>query len=278
MTGRKRAVLNRRWVDDERHEWPDGTGLPDRARLHGRGAGARRTPSGGPRPSGRWRTSRSPGSAWSGRTSRRWPGSRRPPPQVNARARRARQGHRGGDRRRRPPRSPTGRWDEHFPVDVFQTGSGTSSNMNTNEVIATLATERLGPRRCTPTTTSTPRQSSNDVFPSSIHIAATAAVTGDLIPALEPPRGGAGAQGGGVRRGREVGPHAPDGRHAGDAGPGVRRLRGAGAVRRRAAARPRCPGSPSCRSAAPRSAPASTPRPASPPRSSPRWPAPPGCR
>ncbi|RBL85644.1 aspartate ammonia-lyase, partial [Streptomyces cavourensis] len=38
----------------------------------------------------------------------------------------------------------SGRWDAHFPVDVFQTGSGTSSNMNTNEVIATLATERLG--------------------------------------------------------------------------------------------------------------------------------------
>ena len=51
---------------------------------------------------------------------------------------------------------PRGDWDEHFPIDVFQTGSGTSSNMNTNEVIATLATEALG-RRCTPTTTSTPR-------------------------------------------------------------------------------------------------------------------------
>ena len=48
-----------------------------------------------------------------------------------------------------------GRWDEHFPVDVFQTGSGTSSNMNANEVIATLATERLAGRSI-PTTTSTP--------------------------------------------------------------------------------------------------------------------------
>ncbi|WP_405806357.1 class II fumarate hydratase [Streptomyces sp. NBC_00210] len=77
-----------------------------------------------------------------------------------------------------------GRWDEHFPVDVFQTGSGTSSNMNTNEVIATLATERLG-REVHPNDHVNASQSSNDVFPSSIHIAATAAVTGDLIPALE---------------------------------------------------------------------------------------------
>ncbi|ARZ68133.1 class II fumarate hydratase [Streptomyces sp. HU2014] len=77
-----------------------------------------------------------------------------------------------------------GRWDDHFPVDVFQTGSGTSSNMNTNEVLATLATERLG-RDVHPNDHVNASQSSNDVFPSSIHIAATAAVTGDLIPALE---------------------------------------------------------------------------------------------
>ncbi|MEU9717548.1 class II fumarate hydratase [Streptomyces sp. NPDC047976] len=77
-----------------------------------------------------------------------------------------------------------GRWDEHFPVDVFQTGSGTSSNMNTNEVIATLATERLG-REVHPNDHVNASQSSNDVFPSSIHIAATAAVSRELIPALE---------------------------------------------------------------------------------------------
>lgn len=78
----------------------------------------------------------------------------------------------------------TGQWDEHFPIDVFQTGSGTSSNMNTNEVVATLATERLG-REVHPNDHVNASQSSNDVFPSSIHIAATAAVTADLIPALE---------------------------------------------------------------------------------------------
>ncbi|MHC0432386.1 class II fumarate hydratase [Streptomyces sp. O3] len=77
-----------------------------------------------------------------------------------------------------------GRWDAHFPVDVFQTGSGTSSNMNANEVLATLAGERLG-RAVHPNDQVNASQSSNDVFPSSIHIAATAAVTGDLIPALE---------------------------------------------------------------------------------------------
>ncbi|MEV0191999.1 class II fumarate hydratase [Kitasatospora purpeofusca] len=77
-----------------------------------------------------------------------------------------------------------GRWDAEFPVDVFQTGSGTSSNMNANEVIATLAGERLG-RPVHPNDHVNAGQSSNDVFPSSIHIAATAAVSHDLIPALE---------------------------------------------------------------------------------------------
>ncbi|MFE7562855.1 class II fumarate hydratase [Kitasatospora sp. NPDC057500] len=77
-----------------------------------------------------------------------------------------------------------GRWDAEFPVDVFQTGSGTSSNMNTNEVIATLASERLG-RPVHPNDHVNASQSSNDVFPSSIHIAATAAVSQDLVPALE---------------------------------------------------------------------------------------------
>ncbi|TQF06733.1 class II fumarate hydratase [Kitasatospora acidiphila] len=76
-----------------------------------------------------------------------------------------------------------GRWDDQFPVDVFQTGSGTSSNMNANEVIATLAGERLG-RPVHPNDQVNASQSSNDVFPSSIHVAATAAVTEDLLPAL----------------------------------------------------------------------------------------------
>lgn len=76
-----------------------------------------------------------------------------------------------------------GRWDDHFPIDVFQTGSGTSSNMNANEVLATLATERAG-TPVHPNDHVNASQSSNDVFPSSIHIAATQAVLGDLLPAL----------------------------------------------------------------------------------------------
>jgi fumarate hydratase class II len=76
-----------------------------------------------------------------------------------------------------------GTHDEHFPIDVFQTGSGTSSNMNTNEVIASLAAVRLG-RPVHPNDHVNASQSSNDVFPSSIHIAATSAVVGELIPAL----------------------------------------------------------------------------------------------
>jgi fumarate hydratase class II len=77
-----------------------------------------------------------------------------------------------------------GRLDDQFPIDVFQTGSGTSSNMNANEVIATLATERLG-RAVHPNDHVNASQSSNDVFPSSIHLAATASVVNDLLPALE---------------------------------------------------------------------------------------------
>ncbi len=77
-----------------------------------------------------------------------------------------------------------GEHDEHFPVDVFQTGSGTSSNMNTNEVVANIASTLLG-RSVHPNDHVNASQSSNDVFPSSIHIAATAAVVHDLLPALD---------------------------------------------------------------------------------------------
>jgi fumarate hydratase, class II len=73
--------------------------------------------------------------------------------------------------------------DAHFPIDVFQTGSGTSSNMNANEVIATLATRRLG-SDVHPNDHVNASQSSNDVFPSAIHIAATRGVVRDLVPAL----------------------------------------------------------------------------------------------
>jgi len=77
-----------------------------------------------------------------------------------------------------------GDWDDHFPIDVFQTGSGTSTNMNLNEVLATLATERLG-RAVHPNDHVNASQSSNDTFPTAIHVAATQAVARDLVPALE---------------------------------------------------------------------------------------------
>ncbi len=77
-----------------------------------------------------------------------------------------------------------GEWDSHFPIDVFQTGSGTSSNMNANEVIASLASERLG-KAVHPNDQVNASQSSNDVFPSAIHLAATSGVVRELIPALD---------------------------------------------------------------------------------------------
>ena len=74
--------------------------------------------------------------------------------------------------------------DDQFPIDVFQTGSGTSSNMNMNEVLATLASDRLG-RPVHPNDDVNHPMSSNDMFPASIHIAAASGVVGQLVPALE---------------------------------------------------------------------------------------------
>jgi len=82
-----------------------------------------------------------------------------------------------------------GRRDDQFPLDVFQTGSGTSTNMNANEVIANLAIERLGgelgsKRPVHPNDHVNAGQSSNDVIPTAIHLAAYAAIAADLEPAL----------------------------------------------------------------------------------------------
>lgn len=78
-------------------------------------------------------------------------------------------------------------YDEHFPIDVFQTGSGTSSNMNANEVLATLATRALEDQgiEVHPNDHVNASQSSNDVFPTSVHVAVTGALIKDLIPALD---------------------------------------------------------------------------------------------
>ncbi|MEZ7827294.1 MAG: lyase family protein, partial [Aquiluna sp.] len=77
-----------------------------------------------------------------------------------------------------------GKHHEHFPVDVFQTGSGTSSNMNMNEVLATLATTHLG-SEVHPNDHVNMSQSSNDVFPTSVHVAITSALIKDLLPSLD---------------------------------------------------------------------------------------------
>ena len=76
-------------------------------------------------------------------------------------------------------RVTAGEFDDQFPIDVFQTGSGTSSNMNANEVIASLAGEGVHPNDHV-----NMGQSSNDVFPSAVHLAALDETVNDLLPAL----------------------------------------------------------------------------------------------
>src|SRR5215207_1463870 len=77
-------------------------------------------------------------------------------------------------------RVASGELDEQFPIDVFQTGSGTSSNMNANEVIATLAGDDVHPNDDVNL-----GQSSNDVFPSAVHLASLGELESELLPALE---------------------------------------------------------------------------------------------
>ena len=77
-----------------------------------------------------------------------------------------------------------GECDDHFPIDIYQTGSGTSSNMNANEVISKLATASLGDDLVHPNDQVNLCQSSNDVVPTAIHVAAACAITYVLLPAL----------------------------------------------------------------------------------------------
>ncbi|WP_235347693.1 class II fumarate hydratase [Acidithrix ferrooxidans] len=81
-------------------------------------------------------------------------------------------------------RVANGDFDDEFPIDVFQTGSGTSSNMNMNEVLATLASEILVDVTVKPNDHTNASQSSNDVFPSAIHLATASELKFNLIPAL----------------------------------------------------------------------------------------------
>lgn len=78
----------------------------------------------------------------------------------------------------------SGAHSDQFPIDVFQTGSGTSTNMNVNEVVANLATTAFG-SKVHPNDHVNASQSSNDVFPTALHIAASITVVRDLLPALD---------------------------------------------------------------------------------------------
>ena len=123
-----------------------------------------------------------------------------------------------------------GQHDDNFVVDIFQTGSGTSSNMNTNEVISNRAIQILGgvvgsKKPVHPNDHVNMGQSSNDVFPTAVHIAAVEAMERDLLPSLEALEGALDRQGQGVRPHREDRAHPPDGRGADPPRAGVRRLR-----------------------------------------------------
>ncbi len=79
----------------------------------------------------------------------------------------------------------SGRLDDQFPLVVWQTGSGTQSNMNVNEVVANRGNQLAGERRLHPNDTVNMSQSSNDTFPTAMHIAAVTEVTGQLLPAID---------------------------------------------------------------------------------------------
>ena len=218
-------------------------GREDRARLAGRDGGARTTRCGARRRSAR----------------RELPGQRRAlPARLPARAR-AGEGRRGranaelgvldaaARARDRAPRRRgrrRGALDAQFPVDVFQTGSGTSTNMNANEVIAraraSSCSRRATPQSVHPNDHVNASQSSNDVIPTALHVAARLALRDDLVPALARAASACCARKArGLRRRGEDRPHAPDGRDAGAARPGVRGLGAPGRARRASGSRAR---------------------------------------
>jgi fumarate hydratase class II len=115
-----------------------------------------------------------------------------------------------------------GRHDSQFVVDVFQTGSGTSTNMNANEVIAARAAAILGYPEGQPVHPNdhvNRSQSSNDVFPTALHIAAARAVHGALLPAMD-----------GLRQALDGKAHASAGRRAYAPGAGIWRIRPPGGI------------------------------------------------
>ncbi len=135
-----------------------------------------------------------------------------------------------------------GKLDDHFPLVVWQTGSGTQTNMNLNEVIANRANELLGgelgaKKPVHPNDHVNMSQSSNDSFPTAMHIAAAERITHRSHSGAERTASRAAQEGKGVRQDRQDRPHPHPGRDAADARPGILRLRRAGRKRHRAAAR-----------------------------------------
>ena len=124
-----------------------------------------------------------------------------------------------------------GQHDDQFPIDVFQTGSGTSTNMNVNEVIATLAHQQGVDVH--PNDHVNAAQSSNDTFPSAIHVAAVLGAR-DLLAGIATLHAALQRQERRVRRRGEVRAHPPDGRHTGDPRAGAGRVRRRGRPRARA--------------------------------------------
>ena len=133
-----------------------------------------------------------------------------------------------------------GEHDDQFPVDVFQTGSGTSTNMNVNEVIASLASSQLG-RRVHPNDEVNASQSSNDVIPTAIRLAALDGVERQLVPALEHLATSLRGARGTVRRRGEGRQDPSDGCRTRDPRTGVRWLRDGGRAGCRAAPGNRTP-------------------------------------
>ncbi len=156
-----------------------------------------------------------------------------------------------------------GKWDDEFPLVVFQTGSGTQSNMNANEVIANRAIQIAGgvlgsKKPINPNDDVNHSQSSNDTFPTAMHIAAVEEISNTLLPAIAVLRATLRRQGACLRRCGHDRPHPSAGRDADYARPGDLRL---GRAARRVRPRdrrldPRA--ATNSRSAAPPSAPAST--------------------
>ena len=124
-----------------------------------------------------------------------------------------------------------GEFDEHFPIDIYQTGSGTSSNMNANEVIATLASQ-AGKAKVHPNDHVNLGQSSNDVIPTAIRVSAQLAVVENLLPALKHLRRTIDRRGKCIGESGQDRPHPPDGCDAADLPAGILGLVGAIAVGR----------------------------------------------